>query len=83
MAEKKLAGWAQSSSSSEEISNRIKGVVLALSGLIIYFGANLFGVQLSAGDVAELASLLGIMGGALWGVWGAGMALVKWVATVR
>lgn len=83
MANKKLAGWAVSSQKPEEISNRIKGVVLALSALIIYFAANLFGIQLSAGDVAELASLLGMMGGAIWGVWGAGMALVQWVATVK
>ena len=80
---KKLGAWAASSSNPEDISNRVKGIVLALSSVIILVAAQIFQVQLTANDVVSLASSLGALAGAIWAIWGAGIALVRWIAQVR
>jgi len=80
---KNLGAWAASSADSTEVSNRVKGIVLALSSIIIYLAANLFGLELSATDVIDLGSMLGFIAGALWSVYGAGLALVRLIAEKR
>lgn len=83
MKDKKLAGWAASSSNPEEVSNRVKGIILALSSIIIFLGTNLFGINLSPQDVVDLAGQLGVVAGFIWGLWGAGIALVRFIAEKR
>jgi hypothetical protein len=83
MNNKRLGSWAASSSDPTEISNRVKGAVLALSSVIIFIAAQFLGLQLTASDVVALATQLGTVAGLVWGLWGAGLALVRWVATVR
>jgi capsular polysaccharide biosynthesis protein len=80
MNEKKLGAWAASSSNPEEVSNRIKGIVVALSGLIIFAAAQFFNVQLTAQDVVELGTQLSVLGGLVFSLYGAGVALVRWMA---
>lgn len=83
MADRQLAGWAASSQSPEEVSNRIKGVVLMFSSVIIFVAAQFFHLQLSATDVVTLATELSAIGGLLWSLYGAGVALVTWFATLQ
>jgi len=83
MNEIRLAGWAASSSSPTEVSNRIKGIVMAGSSLVVLLGSRFFGLELTTENVMELSTQLGALGGAGWAVWGAVMALVRWVAKVR
>lgn len=78
-----LQGWAASSASPTEVSNRVKGVVLAGSSIIILLASKLFGLELTAQNVVELATQLGALSGAIWAVWGAGVALVRWFAEVK
>lgn len=79
----KLGAWAASSSNPEEVSNRIKGIVLAFSSVIILVAAQVFHIQLSAADIVSLAGSLGTIGGLIWSLYGAGLVLVRWVAQVR
>jgi hypothetical protein len=75
--EKKLAGWAASSSNSDEISNRIKGIVLSLSSVLIFVAAQFLGLTLNANDISDLASLAGVTAGAIWTLYGVFLALVN------
>lgn len=77
MNEKKLAGWAASSSNPEEISNRIKGIVLSLSSVLIFVAAQFLGLTLNANDISDLASLAGVTAGAIWTLYGVFLALVN------
>lgn len=79
---KKLAGWAASSASPEEVSNRVKGAILAASGLIVFVATSIFQVQLSSADVIDLASQVSVIAGAVWAIWGAGVAIVRKIATI-
>lgn len=83
MNDKKLAGWASSSVKPEEVSNRVKGIVLALSSIIIFMFANLFQINLNANDIVDVANILGLVAGATWTLWGAGIMLVKKFAEVK
>jgi hypothetical protein len=77
MNEKKLAGWAASSENPEQISNRIKGIVLSLSSVLIFMAAQFLGLTLNANDISDLASLAGVTAGAIWTLYGVFLALVN------
>ena len=79
----KYAGWLQSSTDPETVSNTVRGSVLAVSGLIIFFAAQLFNITLTAGDVLSLATQLGTLAGLLWAAYGLIMKFVVWLGTVR
>lgn len=78
-----LLGAVASSSDPTEISNRIKGIVLGLSGVIIFLAGNLLNITLSPADIVDLATQLAMIGGAIWTVWGGILALIRKFATVR
>lgn len=77
MTNKKLGAIWASSSNPEEISNRVKGIVLALSSIIILVAAQFFKIQLSAGDVVSLATQLGTVAGLVWSLYGGVLALIR------
>lgn len=77
----KLAGWAASSANPEDVSNRVKGVVLALSSVIIFIAAQFLNITLTAADVVALATSLGTVAGAIWTIYGFGLAAVRFFAT--
>lgn len=66
-------GSITSSQNPEEIATRIKGIVLALSSVIILVAGQLFHMTLSANDVISLATELGAIAGAITTLYGAGM----------
>lgn len=82
MGEKKLAGWAASSADQTEVSNRVRGLVLVFSSTIILLAGSLFGIELSANDVLDLAGIVGALSGVIWALYGTGLALIRWFATV-
>jgi len=83
MNNKKLAGWAASSNNQEDVSNRIKGLVIAFSGVIIFVASQFFGISLTANDVVELATQLSVIGGLAFSLYGGILALIRKFATVK
>lgn len=79
----KYAGWLQSSTDPNTVSNTVRGAILAVSGIIIFATAQLFHIQLSANDVITLATEVGTLAGLLWGVYGAIQKLVVWLGAVK
>lgn len=76
-----LKNWLQSSQDPTQVANKVKGVVLAASALIIFFGAALFHITLSAGDVIALGTELGGVAGGVWAVYGGILHLVTWLGS--
>jgi hypothetical protein len=68
-------GAITSSTNPEEISNRIKGITLAASSIIIFLLGHYFNIVLTPDDMIAVASQVGAVGGAIWTVYGAGMAV--------
>ena len=69
-------GAFSSSQNPQEISNRVKGIVIALSSLIIFVAGNIFNINLQPTDVTDIATQLGGVIGAIWTIYGGIMALV-------
>lgn len=78
-----LAGWAASSADPTEVSLRVKGVILALSSVIIFVAAQVFHITLTAQDVVELATQVSGVAGLVVSLYGAGLAFVRWLAAKR
>lgn len=81
MNNKPLGAWAASSSNPEDVSNRIKGVIVSLSAVIIFVAANFSNVTLTSADIVDIATQLSVIGGLIFSLYGAGVALVRWVAS--
>ena len=80
--ERRLYGALASSQDPSQVANKVKGVILALSSIIIYVASQVFGLQLTASDVATLATQVSAVAGAIWMVYGAVLHLVTWLGTV-
>lgn len=78
--ENQLKQWAQSSQDPTAVANTIKGLVLSGASLITYFGVTFFHITLSATDIANLATNLGLAAGAILTVYGIVMKGVMWFA---
>lgn len=81
--ERKLYGAIASSQDPSEIANKVKGLILACSSIIIVVAAGLFHVTLSANDVITLATESSGVVGAVWCIYGCILHLVTWIGTVR
>lgn len=81
--ERQLKGWAASSQDPTEVSNKIRGTILALSSIIIFLAAQFFHITLTANDIVMLATQIGTVAGMVWAVYGAVLQLVTWFATVK
>lgn len=79
MAEKRF-GALSSSVDGDQLANSVKGAILAASGIIIYFAAQLFGFNITQADVVDLATIFGALAGALWTVYGLLQKLVVFFA---
>lgn len=69
-------GSITSSQNPEEIATRVKGIVLAMSSIIILVAGQFFNVHLSANDVISMATELGAVAGAVTTLYGAGLWLL-------
>lgn len=65
-----LKSWLASSVDPTQVSNTVKGAVLSVSALIVFFGAQFFHLTLTAGDVLSLATELGTLAGVIWFFYG-------------
>lgn len=78
--ENTLKTWAQSSMGATQVANTIKGLVLATSSVIVLVAAQFLHITLSATDIANLATNIGIVAGAIWTIFGLVMKLVMFFA---
>ena len=69
-------GALSSSSNPQEIANTVKGVIVALSSVIIFIAASVFNITLNASDVLGIAADIGIGAGAIWTIYGLLMKLI-------
>lgn len=81
--ERKLYGAIASSQDSTQVANKIKGLILAGSSIIIMVAGAMFQIQLSANDVLSLATEVGAVAGSVWAIYGAILHLVTIIGTVR
>lgn len=73
----KTYGAITSSQNPDEIATRVKGIILALSSIIILVAGQIFHVTLSANDIISLAGELGSVTGAVMTLYGAGLWLLS------
>lgn len=64
--------WLKSSISPEQVSNTVRGFVLAMTGVLIFFGQAL-GLPFSDTGVAMFAQQLSMAAGSLWFLYGLAM----------
>lgn len=75
--EKKYGAFT-SSQNPTEISNRVKGIVLGLSSIIIFLASHFFGITLQASDVVSLATQLSAVAGAVWTIYGFVLSVITY-----
>lgn len=73
-----LPSWLQSSQDPTQVANKVKGFVLLLSSMIIFFAASFLHIQLSATDVTALATELAGVAGAVWTIYGFVLNVITW-----
>ncbi len=78
-----LKSWLQSSQDPTEVANKVKGVILLGSSLIIGVAAAVCHISLSPTDVVAFATDIGTIAGAIWAIYGAGLHLVTYFGTVK
>lgn len=76
-----LKSWLQSSTDPQSVSNSVKGGVLAASSIIILIATQLFGITLTANDIASLATEIGVLAGGMWAGYGLVMKIVVWIGS--
>lgn len=69
-------GALSSSQDPSQLANKVKGVVVGLSSVIIYLASQFFSIQLSADNVVELATQIGAVAGGTWAVYGSVLHLI-------
>lgn len=69
-------GSFTSSHNPEEISNRVKGIVLSLSAVIIFVASNMFNINLQPTDISDIATQLSMVAGAVWTIYGFILSLI-------
>lgn len=72
----KKYGALTSSQNPEEIANKVKGTVLAISSIVIFVAGKFFGIQIGVSDMIELATSLGAIAGFIWAVYGGILHLI-------
>lgn len=65
-----LKPWLQSSADPEQVSNAVKGAIVAASSVIILGATLLFHITLTPENVVALGSDMGMLVGAIWFMYG-------------
>ncbi len=73
-------GAFTSSQNPEELATRVKGIVLAMSSILIFIAGQFFHITVSANDILTLATELGSIAGAVMTLYGAGLWVVSYFA---
>jgi hypothetical protein len=81
--ERKLYGAIASSQDPTQVANKVKGIILFCSAIIIFIAQQWFHITLTANDVLSLATEMGAIAGALWAIYGSILHLVTWFGTVK
>lgn len=81
--ETQLRGFLQSSQDPTVVANKVRGVILACSALIIFAAAQFFHISLSANDVIALATEIGAVAGAVWAIYGVTLHFITWLGSVQ
>lgn len=76
-------GALTSSQNPEEIANKVKGAVLAISSIAIFIAAKFFQIEITVDDMTALASALGALSGLIWMVYGGILHLIAWFYEVK
>ena len=71
-------GALTSSQNPEEVANKVKGVILASSSIIIFLAARFLGITLTANDVISLATQLSAVAGSVWMIYGFALNAIAW-----
>jgi hypothetical protein len=78
-----LSAWAASSQDATQVSNTVKGFVVALSSIIILVASQYFHVNLNATDVVSFATEAGTAIGFIWFLFGLLLKGVHFLAKKR
>ena len=78
-----LKAWLASSQDPTQISNTVKGAVLGVSSLIVFFAAQFFHITLTADNVLSLATELGSLAGVIWFFYGLIFKGVIYAGTIK
>lgn len=78
-----LRTFLQSSQDPTAVGNKVKGIILAGSAIIIFGAAQLFHITLTANDMISLSTEVGTVAGAVWAIYGAILHIVTWLGTVK
>lgn len=78
-----LKWWLASSQDPTVVSNKIRGVVLMFSGVIILVLSQVTGVHLTSNDMITFSSEVGAVGGLMWALFGAIMHLLMWLGSKK
>lgn len=81
--ETQLRTWLQSSQDPTVVANKVKGIILAASSILIFLAAQVFHMTLTANDIIMLATELGTIAGAVWTIYGVILNLITWAGSVE
>ncbi len=70
MGEHRKFGSLSSSANPEELANTVRGAILAVAGVIVYFATNVLGIKISMEDVATFAAGAAAVAGGVWTCYG-------------
>jgi len=76
-------GALSSSQNPQELANKVKGIVLASSSIVIFLAAQMFNIQLSANDMISLSTEVGAVAGAVWAIYGFVLHAIAWFYKVK
>lgn len=78
----KRFGAFTSSTNPNEIADRVKGAILAMSGILLIV-LPLAGISVSAEQITTFAGQLGVAAGALWTLYGFGKWAVAFFTEIK
>ena len=80
----RLPSWLRSSQDPEQVANKVRGVLLMFSGIIVYLLGAMFGIDISnPQDTLEFVTQISSIAGAVWAAYGVVLNFVTWIFAKR